>query len=82
VETFVSAPIVITSITVAGNNVEVNFTGPPEAAPGAFTLQSSATVNSGYADDGGAVITQVGPPGSFKAATTINGAERFYHVKY
>ena len=82
VETFISAPIVITGITVIGSNVEVSFTGPPEADPSAFKLQSSGNVNGPYTDDNSAVITQVGPPGSFKAATTINGAQRFYRIKY
>jgi hypothetical protein len=82
VETFLSAPINITSINVVSGNVEILFTGPPEAAPSAFKLQHSGNVNGSYTDDNSAVIVQNGPPGSFKATTGVSGAAHFYRIRY
>jgi hypothetical protein len=80
VETFVSAPILITSIKIVGATVEITFSGPTTAVPGDFTLQSSAAVNGTYVDDNSATITSVGS-GLFKATTALNGPARFYRIK-
>jgi hypothetical protein len=80
VETFVSAPILISNIKIAGANVEVTFSGPATAVPADFKLQSSATVNGTYADDNSAVITSLGS-GLFKATTQLNGPARFYRIR-
>jgi hypothetical protein len=80
VETYVSAPIIISNIKIVGSNVEITFTGPPEALPAALKLQHSATVTGTYADDNSAVITPLGS-GTFKATTPLSGVNHFYRVK-
>ena len=80
VESYVSAPVLITSIVRAGANVEITFTGPDTALPGDFKLQSSAAVLGSYTDDNSAIITQLGP-GSFKATTALSGPAHFYRIK-
>jgi hypothetical protein len=80
VETFVSAPIVVTNIRIVGANVEVTFSGPTTAVPGDFKLQRSATVNGTYADDNSANIISVGS-GLFKATTAQSGSAGFFRIK-
>jgi hypothetical protein len=80
VETFVSAPIIITNIRIVGGNVEVTFSGPATAVPGDFKLQSAFVVNGTYADDNSANITALGA-GLFKATTALNGPARFYRIR-
>jgi hypothetical protein len=80
VETFVSAPIIVTSIRIVGANVEVTFSGPTTAVPGDFKLQRSATVNGTYADDNSASITSLGS-GLFKAITAQSGSAGFFRIK-
>lgn len=80
VETFVSAPIIITNIRIVGANVEVTFSGPATAVPGDFKLQSASVVNGTYADDNSASITALGS-GLFKAMTALNGPARFYRIR-
>jgi hypothetical protein len=80
VETFVSAPIIVTNIRIVGANVEVTFSGPTTAVPGDFKLQRSATVNGTYADDNSAGIISVGS-GLFKATTAQNGSAGFFRIK-
>ncbi|MDB6109832.1 MAG: Calx-beta domain protein [Pedosphaera sp.] len=81
VEAFVSAPLIITGISIVGGNVEVTFTGPAEALPAAFKLQSASAVAGSYADDNSASITSPGA-GSFKATTAVGGAAKFYRIKF
>lgn len=87
VETYVNAPpvdgtpISITSIKIIGGNVEITFTGPPAALPSAFKLASAGTVTGTYTDDNSATLESLGA-GSFKATTALNGAARFYRIKY
>ncbi len=80
----VTAPLIITitSITVSGTTVTVNFTGSASDPASAYKLLSSAAVvpASGYVQDGGAVISLVSP-GVFKAVTTTSGSARFYRIK-
>jgi hypothetical protein len=80
VETFVSAPIIITNIRIVGGNVEVTFSGPAAAVPGDFKLQSASVVSGTYADDNSASITSLGS-GLFKATTALNGPARFYRIR-
>jgi hypothetical protein len=80
VETFVSAPIIVTNIRIVGANVEVTFSAPTTAVPGDFKLQSSAIVNGTYADDNSAAIISVGS-GLFKATTAQNGSARYFRIK-
>jgi len=79
VETYLSAPIIITETKIVGGNVEVTFSGPPELAPAAFKLQSSILVTGTYADDNSAVIISLGS-GLFKATTALS-ANQFYRIK-
>jgi hypothetical protein len=80
VETFVAAPISITSIRLVGGNVEITFTGPATASASSFKLQGSAVVTSGYVDDNSATIIGLGS-GSFKATTALSPANRYYRIK-
>jgi hypothetical protein len=80
VETYVSAPMVITNISLVSANVEVSFTASATAVPADFKLQSSASVNGIYVDDNSATITQLGT-GAFKATTARNGLNRCYRIK-
>jgi len=80
VETFVSAPILITNIKIAGANVEITFSGPATAVAADFQLQSSATVNGTYVDDNSAIVTSLSS-GLFKATTALNGPARFYRIR-
>lgn len=70
---------VITQISVTGSNVVVNFTGGASDPASAFSLQRSATVHTGYADDSSALIT--GGSGVYQAATTTNGPAQFYRIR-
>ena len=87
VETYVNTPpvdgtpISITSIKIVGGNVEITFTGPPAALPSAFKLASAETLNGTYGDDNSATLESLGA-GSFKATTALNGAARFFRIKY
>jgi hypothetical protein len=80
VETYVSAPIVITHIATVSGNVEITFTGPPEASPGNFKLQSSGTVGGAYADNNTAVLSSLGG-GAFTAVAPLSGSSQFYRIK-
>ena len=72
--------LIITDVSVSGSTVEVDFLGAEGDTPGGLTLQSAATVNGVYADDGGAVITPLGG-GLFRATTTTSGGEQYYRVR-
>ncbi len=80
VEAYLSAPIIITKIEIVGANVEVTFTGPPEAAPADFKLLGSGTVNDVYTDES-ASPSSLGT-GIFKATKTLGTAPKFYRIKY
>jgi hypothetical protein len=73
------APPVLSSITVVGTAVTVNFTGEASDTPASFKLQSAAQVDGTYEDDNAAVIT--GSAGTFQATTAVNGPARFYRVR-
>jgi hypothetical protein len=81
VETYLDAPIIITGIARVGGNVEITFSGPAGIAPASYKLQSSITVNTGYADDNSANIISLGG-GSFKATTAAGGSPSFFRIKY
>jgi hypothetical protein len=81
VEAFVSAPLIITGISIVGGNVEVTFTGPAEVSSAAFKLQSASAVTGPFADDNSASLTSPGA-GSFKFTTAVGGAAKFYRIKF
>jgi hypothetical protein len=70
----------ITGIQVAGGNVQIDFSGATSDTAGAFGLQSSTDVATGYASESSATITQLAP-GSFRAVNAVNGAVRFYRIQ-
>lgn len=78
VETYLSAPILITKIEIVGGNVEVTFSGPPEKAANAFKLFGSATVNGTYADEV-ASMSNVST-GVFKATKALATTPKFFKV--
>ncbi len=70
----------ITRITIVGGNVQIDFTGATTDASSAFTIQSSATAITGYADvSPGASVSQLSA-GSFRAVTALNGTTRYFRV--
>lgn len=69
----------ISSINYNNGAVTINFTGDSADAPTSFTLQSSSTVNTGYANVIGAVATQ-NSPGSFTFTTVATGSTQFYRI--
>ena len=71
----------ITSITVSGGTVTIQFTGSASDLASAFTLLSSATVSpqSSYTPAAGATIT--GSAGSYTATVPNGGAIEFYRIK-
>jgi len=77
----VSLAINITGVSIVGANAEVTFAFGIDEPTTAFRLQTSATVNSGYADAGTATITKLGP-GVYKATLATSGATRFYRMRY
>jgi hypothetical protein len=79
-ETFISAPIVITDTKIVGGNVEVTFSGPAEVAPGSFKLESSGLVSGAYVQDNSANIVSLGS-GIFKATAALTGTNQFYRIK-
>lgn len=81
VESYVAQPIQITHLTLNGGNVEISFTGPPDADAGQFRLLGAATANGSYVTDDAANISQTGP-GTFKATTTASGASHFYRIMW
>jgi autotransporter-associated beta strand protein len=74
-----AADVNITHIAVNGGSVVLDFTAGASDTAGDFTLQRSATVDTGYGDDPGAVITGTAP--NFQATTTAGGAAQFYRVR-
>lgn len=75
----IQVPVVITSLSVAGDTVTIHFTGSDTDAAGAFTLLSSANVGGSYTAATGASIT--GSAGSFTATVPTSGAAQFYRIK-
>jgi hypothetical protein len=73
-----TVPVHITSLTVAGGTVTINFTGPPSDPPSVFTLLSSPTVNGTYSPAAGAIFT--GSGGTFQATVPTNGPRQFYEI--
>jgi hypothetical protein len=71
--------VAITSLSVMGGTVSINFAGSPTDAPSAFTLLSSAAVHGTYATALGASIIQVSP-GLFQATVPTNGPSQFYRI--
>jgi hypothetical protein len=70
----------ITSLSVSGGTVTIDFTGSPSDSPSALTLLSSASVNGAYSAAAGAAIIQVAP-GQFQATVPTNGPKQFYRIE-
>ena len=70
----------VTGIQIGGGNVQIDFAGANSDIPTAFVLQSSANVESGYASDSGATITQVSQ-GRFRVVVAVSGEKRFYRIQ-
>jgi FlgD Ig-like domain len=69
----------ITSITLNGNNLVIDFVASRGDSPSQFTLQSCATVNGSFVNVPGAVPTQIGP-GVFTVSTTPTASVQFYRI--
>ena len=73
--------VALTAVQVAGGNVQIDFSGATGDPTSAFTLQSSADVAGGYANEPSANISRLSP-GLFRATATLNGPIRFYRIQH
>jgi hypothetical protein len=69
----------ITSISISGSTVTINFTGNASDPSTAFTLVSSGTVTGIFSPAAGASIT--GSAGSYQATVLTSGPAQFYRIK-
>ena len=74
-----SLDFLITSISVAGGTVTIDFTGGSADTPASFVLQGSATVNGTYGDLS-ATMSSLGG-GNFRATIPVAGAANFYRIR-
>lgn len=74
-----AAQPLITSITVSGSSVTIQFTGATSDSASAFTLQSSSAAAGTYSNVT-ATPAQISP-GAFQVVTTTSGPARFYRIK-
>jgi hypothetical protein len=77
---YVAGPPNITSISVSGGTVTINFTGAPSALASSYSLVSSTIVNGAYSPVA-AVVTSLGG-GNFQATLAKSGSTEFYRVKH
>ena len=77
----IETPPHITSITLSGANVVIQFTGNSDDTTANFALQSSSTVNGTYTDVSPvATFTQLGT-GVFQVTYPKNGSAQFYKIR-
>jgi hypothetical protein len=76
---YIAAPPSLTGISVSGSTVTIKFSGNPAAAPTAYTLVGSSTVNGTYSALS-ATVTSLGG-GNFQATVAKSGAAEFYKIK-
>lgn len=69
----------ISSITLNGPNLVIDFIASRGDSASQFTLQSCATVKGTFVDIPGAVPTEISP-GFFTVSTTTNGPIQFYRI--
>jgi len=77
---YVAGPPIITSISVSGGTVTINFTGAPAALASSYSLVSSTTVNGTYSAVA-AVVNSLGG-GNFQSILAKSGSTEFYRVKH
>lgn len=77
VERLAGAPN-ITSITVSGGTVHLQFTGSGDASQ--FTVEAAAALPGTFAAESGVTIQNTGA-GQFEATMAVNGDARFYRVR-
>ena len=70
----------ITSITLVGTTLTINFIGSRSDVVGQIALQSCATVNGDFVDVANAVVTRLAP-GVFVFTTTISAPVQFYRIR-
>jgi hypothetical protein len=70
----------ISTITRAGDNVQIDFTAGPGEPITAFKLVSATTVTGPYADDNTAAITSLGGS-NYRITTSATDAMRFYQIR-
>jgi hypothetical protein len=76
---YIPGPPSLTGISVSGGTVTIKFSGNPAAAPTAYTLVGSATVNGTYSALSATVISLGG--GNFQATVAKSGGAEFYRIK-
>ncbi len=72
-------PPVITSVTVSGGSVLIDFSGTTSDVPGSFQVFGAANVTGPYAVISAAQITQVSP-GIFRASILVGGSAQFFRI--
>lgn len=75
-----SSEVRITSITISGPTVRIDFVAAADDAPEAFELHKSGMVTAGYVQDPTASVTQLAP-GSFRLTTTVTGSNHFFRIQ-
>ncbi len=78
VQVVASTALHITSISVTGTTVTINFTGGSSDLASAFTLLASSTVNGSYAPAGASIT---GSAGSYQATVATSGPKQFYRIQ-
>jgi hypothetical protein len=73
-------PPTITGLTANGTTVTIGFTGPTNSLATAFSLYSSGSVTEPFTLAGGAAISALTPPGTFKAVIAPSGSTQCYQV--
>ena len=61
------------------DKIQIEFTAGQDDTPNLFALESSAVVDSGYADSGADI--ELVSPGLFRAILDPNGNVQFYRVR-
>lgn len=76
------AALNITSITIVGGNVQVDFSWGENDPATNFKLQSAAAVTGPYTDDNTATLSVLSPASSYRAVTALSGGTRFYRIRH
>jgi len=77
---YIPGPPNISSISLSGNTVTIQFAGSPTAAPSSYTLIGSPTVKGTYSALS-ATITSLGG-GNFQATVAKSGSTEFYRIQH
>jgi len=77
---YLPVPPVITSISLSGSTVTINFTGAPAALASSYSVVSSTTITGAFSPVSASVTALGG--GNFQATLTKSGAVQYYRIKH